>query len=358
LRPGTAQTGEASWLHNAWYQAAWCHELGTEGGVERTVLGRCLLLFRDSSGAAKALLNRCPHRFAPLSGGRIAQGTVRCGYHGLAFDGEGRCIENPHGAITSAIHVRSFPTIERHQAVWVWMGLPDADISLIPDLSFIDETPSTARITGYLPTQADYQLVSDNILDLSHADYLHPTSLGGMMTGAKTSIREEGGAVTVEWLAENCTAPPAFYSMVPPPARADIWTAVTWRAPGLMILSTWAKEAGAMRDPANIAVTLHNVTPASGSSCHYFFCSTRKFNVDDVEFNSMLGQLITRAFEQEDKPMLEKQQANIGTSDFWSLKPILLNIDTAAVRARRILARSIDAERTPESAAAVRGAGP
>ena len=353
----STQAVSALWVQNAWYQVAWCHELGVEGGLARAVLGLPLLVMRDASGAARTLFNRCPHRFAPLSAGRIANGIVRCGYHGLAFDGAGRCVDNPHGAATSAICVQSFPTIERHRAIWAWLGSGAADGSLIPDLGFIDEAPDTARITGYLPTQADYQLVTDNILDLSHADYLHPTSLGGMMTGARTSIKEEGGAVTVEWLAENCNPPPAFHSMVPPPAKADIWTAVTWRPPALMVLSTWAKEAGKDRNPEHLAITLHNVTPADKLSSHYFFCAVRKFNVADAGFNAMLGQIITRAFEEEDKPMLEKQQANMLGADFWSLKPVLLNIDNAAVRARRILARLVDSQRAPESAPAVRGAG-
>ena len=351
-----SHTAVATWLENTWYQVAWCPEVGDDRFVERKILGLPLLLIRDATGAAKALLNRCPHRFAPLSAGRISNGIVRCGYHGLAFDGTGRCVDNPHGAVTSALRVQSFPTIERHGAVWAWLGPSDADDSLIPDLSFIDEAPDTARITGYLPTRADYQLITDNILDLSHADYLHPTSLGGMMTGARTSIREEGGAVTVEWLAESCVAPPAFHSMVPPPAKADIWTAVTWRAPALMVLSTWAKEAGKDRNPDHLAMTLHNVTPADEESSHYFFCAVRKFNVDDAAFNAMLGQIITRAFVEEDKPMLEKQQANMLGADFWSLKPVLLNIDNAAVRVRRILTRRVDAQRAPNSAPAVHDA--
>jgi phenylpropionate dioxygenase-like ring-hydroxylating dioxygenase large terminal subunit len=334
----------APWLRNCWYQAAWLNELGTDGLVERTILDRPLLLFRDANGASKAILNRCPHRFAPLSAGSIKSGIVRCGYHGLAFDGSGRCVDNPHGAITSALCVPAFPAVERHQAIWVWMGSGPADPSGIPDLSFIDETPETARIYGYLPTAANYQLLTDNIMDLSHADYLHPTSLGGMMTNAKSSTKEQNGEVTVDWLSESCVPPPAFYSMVPPPSRADIWTQVIWNAPAVMVLGTGATEAGTPRSLTNVAITLHNMTPAGVTSSHYFFCSTRKFKVDDAQFNSMIGELITNAFRTEDKPMLEKQQASMGTPDLFSLKPVLLNIDAGAVRARRILRRLIELE--------------
>lgn len=335
---------KASWLRNCWYQAAWLHELSTDGFLERTILDLPLLLFRDADGASKAILNRCPHRFAPLSAGTIKGGIVRCGYHGLAFDGSGRCVDNPHGAITSALCVPSFPVVERHQGLWIWMGAGAADPSGIPNLSFIDACPQTARIYGYLPTAANYQLLTDNIMDLSHADYLHPTSLGGMMTTAKTSTKEQNGEVTVEWLSDNCCPPPAFYSMVPPPSRADIWIQVIWNAPAVLLLGTGATEAGTPRSLINEATTLHNITPAGVTSSHYFFCSTRKFKVDDAQFNSMLGELLTNAFLTEDKPMLEKQQASMGTADLFSLKPALLNIDAGAVRARRILTRLIELE--------------
>jgi len=339
------QQTASPWLRNAWYQVAWGAELDRDCALARTVLGRPLVLFRDSQGAPRALLDRCPHRFAPLSAGRVAGGIVRCSYHGLAFDGTGQCVDNPHGPIVSALRVTAFPALERHGALWVWMGAGDADASALPDLSFIDTTPETARCTGYLPTRANYQLVVDNIMDLSHADYLHPSSLGGMMTGARTSIKEEGDALTIEWLAEDCVPPPAFHTMVRPPARADIWTEVTWHAPSLMVLSTWAKEAGAARDPRNFAVTLHNVTPADVGSCHYFFCSTRRFKVDDAQFNAALAQILAGAFEEEDKRMLERQQLSIGDAEFLSLGPALLNIDAASVRVRRKLAKLVDGER-------------
>jgi phenylpropionate dioxygenase-like ring-hydroxylating dioxygenase large terminal subunit len=335
---------QRGWLQDCWYQAAWLHELGADEFVERRILDRQLLLFRDANGVSKAILNRCPHRFAPLSAGTLKEGVVRCGYHGLAFDGSGRCVDNPHGAITSAMCVPSFPVVERHQALWVWMGTGAGDPAQIPNLSFIDEAPHTARIYGYLPTAANYQLLTDNILDLSHADYLHPTSLGGMMTTAKVSTKEQNGTITVDWIANDCVPPPAFFSMVPPPSRADIWTQVIWQAPAVMVLGTGATVAGTSRSPINEATTLHNITPASSMSSHYFFCSARKFKIDDAQFNAMLGELISNAFRTEDKPMLEKQQASMGTDDLFSLQPVLLKIDAGAVLARRVLNRLIEAE--------------
>lgn len=341
------------WLKNCWYQAAWSDELSLGETLVRTILNEQILFMRAPDGAISALLDKCPHRFAPLSAGKVLDGVVTCGYHGLGFNGKGACVANPHGPITSAMKVRSFPLAERHEAIWIWMGDPDkADPNLIRDLSFIDETPASARIVGYMPTTANYQLISDNILDLSHADYLHPTTLGGMMSASKTKVGVKGDDVVVEWLAEACDAPPAFQPQVPSPAKADIWLEVHWSAPAIMVISGAAKPAGIPRSSADISETLHSMTPETTTRSHYFYCNTRRFETDNHALTSMLREAMAQAFVAEDKPMLEKQQARMRGDDFWEQKPLLLSIDNAAVRARRKLDSLISAEqdRTDSSA--------
>jgi len=342
-----------TWLRNAWYQAGWSSELAADAPLVRTILDDPILFYREASGSVAAVLDRCPHRFAPLSAGRVAAGEVTCGYHGLAFDFTGACTRNPHGPVTSRMRVRAYPVVERHAAIWIWMGDPGAvDESKLPDLGFIDATPESARISGYMPTRANYQLMADNILDLSHADYLHPDTLGGMMTNAKSRTWEEGDTVTAEWLAEACTPPPAFRAMVRD-GLADIWTQVVWSPPALMVLGTAAKPAGVRRTGGDEAYTLHNMVPETMTTTHYFFCSTRSFLTDDAEFSALLRAAITQAFRDEDKPMLEKQQARMAGHDFWALDPILLPIDAGAVRARR----KLDALIAKEARAAGEAAG-
>ena len=58
----------------------------------------------------------------------------------------------------------------------------------------------------------------------------------------------------------------------------------------------------------------------------------------------MMREILEQAFAGEDKPMLEKQQMRIGDADFLSLNPVMMNVDTAAVQARRALQRMIAAE--------------
>ncbi|ODU67627.1 MAG: vanillate monooxygenase [Novosphingobium sp. SCN 66-18] len=335
------------YLMNAWYQAGFTEEVPAGGKLGRIICEIPLVFFRRPGGQLTALVDRCAHRFAPLSAGRVDGGAIFCGYHGLGFGAEGTCVHNPHGPIVSALRLRSFPVVERHAIIWVWLGDPDrAEPALIPDLSYIDETPPQARIAGYMPTAANYQLLSDNILDLSHADYLHPDTLGGINTTAKSTNRREGDTIVVDWLAENCEPPPAFRVTLNGAQRADIWTEVVWQAPAVLTLGVAAVPAGQPRTAQDESYTLHNMVPETATTTHYFYCSTRRFRVDDEGFSQFLRGAFAQAFTQEDKPMLEKQQARIGTADFWSLEPVLLKIDAASTRARRLLGQRIADEKT------------
>ena len=345
-RTEISNKSEIMYLKNCWYQAAWLEELD-DGRLARTLLDTPLLLFRDGDGIS-ALLDRCPHRFAPLSAGKLCEGVVECGYHGLAFDGSGRCVHNPHGPISSVMRVRTFPAIVRHHAVWVWFGDDErADPALIPDLSYIDSTPETARILMHMPTAANYQLLTDNIMDLSHADYLHRNTLGGVITGAKARQFERGKGLVAEWTNSACDAPPLFQSRIPSPSKADYWIEVEWQAPAIMTLANTIVSAGQVPSEEDLTQSLHNMTPETATSTHYFMCSTRRENLDDVALTQSLKKALDQAFNGEDKPMIEAQQKRMGDAEFWSLKPILLKGDAAGVRVRRQLAELIAADSVP-----------
>lgn len=332
-------------LKNAWYQAAWADDLQQGALLSRRLLDEPLVLFRDSAGVPHALEDMCPHRFAPLSKGQVANDGIVCGYHGLAFNGEGRCTHNPHGPLPGQARVRSYPVIERHQGLWVWMGEADkADPALLPDLSFIDDAPAAGRVFGYMPTRANYLLLSDNILDLSHADYLHPTTLGGAITGSKMTVEEKNGTVFVNWWSVDVNPPPFLSGAAPPGARVDVWTEVLWSAPAVMLLWTGAVPTGVPRPSEDAVTALHNMTPETATTSHYFWNVSHQAKLEP-EFAAAFKNTVQRIFETEDKPMLEAQQENMGDREFWSLQPMLLAVDGPAVRARRRLEHLIAEER-------------
>ena len=332
-----------AYLLNCWYQAANSCEV-RDKPFARTLLDVRVVLFR-SHNRIVALRDLCPHRFAPLSKGVVEDGGIVCGYHGLAFDETGKCLRNPHGPIAKSLHVQAYPTVERHSAVWIWMGAPEmADPELIPDLSFIDETPQTARIGFYIPVAANYRLVNDNLLDLSHADFLHPSSLGGVMTGvrAQTTVRQD--RVVVEWNNINCTAPPRFHDRAPPPQRADAWTRATWSAPAVVVIETALVPTGTARQATDEILALHSMTPETQTRTHYFVVGTRRNRLDDEQYSERLRAMLGHAFLNEDRPMLEAQQVALGGADFSSLRPALLGIDAGIARVRDELDKRIARE--------------
>lgn len=336
-----------SFLRNAWYMAAWADEV-TDRPLARTFLDEPVVLFRDTEGAPKALLDRCPHRFAPLSMGRVTDGAIACAYHGLHFAGSGVCVFNPHGPVTRSLAVRSFPIAEAHRALWIWPGDPAlADPAAIRDLSFLAEAPATAFNKGYILGSGHYQLFVDNILDLSHTDFLHPDTLGGgsiTRTPAKIEERPDG-TIAVAWHPMNEVPVPLAADRLPPGVeRVDSWTEVEWTAPGVLRLVSGAVPTGTPRSNGGSSINVHIMTPETARTTHYFFASTRDFRLDDAELNEATRITRARIFATEDEPMIAAQQARIGDRDFWSMHPALLKIDKGAVLVRRRMDALIAAE--------------
>lgn len=341
-----------TFLRKAWYVAGFSDELARGQLLARTLLEQPLVFFRRPDGAVAALHDRCPHRFAPLSSGTLCGegASVQCAYHGLRFDATGACVHNPHasGAIPKAANVAACAVHERDGLLWFWAGqAADADASQIPDHSMVAGAPADATVRGYLPTACDYRLLVDNILDLTHADYLHAGTLGsGALTRSKAQVTDLGAhAARITWLSSGDKAPAVFDSHLREQGRpTDQWTEVTWTAPGLMVLQIGATLQGETREQGIDSLTLHLATPESAERTHYWYWATRNFAIDP-HANAAIKPMIDFAFSQQDKPMLEAQQRRIGAAEFWSLHPVLLPGDAGAVRVRRKLDALIEAER-------------
>ena len=147
----------ADWPRNCWYAAAYDVELKREL-LPRTIAGRKLVLYRRENGEPVALENACWHRLMPLSEGKLEGDQVACGYHGLVYNPEGRCVFMPsQKTINPAARVRAFPVLERHRFVWVWTGDPAlADPDLVPDLHWNDD-PGVGRRRQAHPPQVRLQ---------------------------------------------------------------------------------------------------------------------------------------------------------------------------------------------------------
>ena len=335
------------YLQDCWYLAAWSDEVGPAPFV-RTVLGEPVLMFRRSNRVAVALTDRCPHRFAPLHLGKIRNDRIQCAYHGLEFDAAGQCVFNPqgNGATPSRADLRVYPLIEEYGGLWIWMGEPaKADSVLLPDYPFLRPGAKYARQHGYMHTRANYELMSDNILDLGHVDFLHPDSLGCEATAkAEPRTRQEGHRIYCERSMPNDRQGPLLNFLFERDEPVDAWIDVVWDPPALMTLIFGMTDVGGAREGARETLNVHFMTPETERSTHYFWASCRTFRMEEPGLNETLKAGVEAAFSMEDKPMIEAQQAMIGSADFWSLHPVLLQGDGAAVLARRTLAKLIEAE--------------
>ncbi|MDB5101739.1 MAG: iron-sulfur cluster-binding protein Rieske family [Cyanobacteria bacterium RYN_339] len=156
----------------AWYVACRADELARKP-LARTLLGVPLVLFRDAAGRATALVDRCPHRNAPLSAGRLEAGVLRCPYHGWAFDGAGACVEVPGLCEQQANPARAataHPVLEQDGLVWVW-GVAGVAAGP-PPYRVPDLTAPNAYAFG-IDTRATLANAAENYLDSAHTAYVH-----------------------------------------------------------------------------------------------------------------------------------------------------------------------------------------
>lgn len=343
----------AVYLKNVWYVAAHGAELA-DAPLGRTLLGEPVVLYRTSAGAVAALQDRCPHRFAPLSMGRVKGDELECGYHGLRFNRTGTCSHNPHGPIPPRAAVRGYPTIERHGYIWFWPGDPaHADPDLLPQFPFLSNPEHFTVTPGYLRVLANYQLIVDNLLDLNHVLFLHPhfavpgQTVEQQLRAISTKTVTEGNLVTA-WrtrIAVPPNAPTREIFGFKADELVDSRSHMTWFPPALLSFDVGACLTGTPESGGLCIPQAHLITPETELTSHYFFAATRNMRRDDPETGRKLFGLLDLAFRQQDEPMIEAVQRNMGeTGDLDSLHPILLRTDGAPVLARRTLQRLIAAE--------------
>ncbi len=337
-----------TYLKHCWYMAGWASELGV-AGFTREICGRRIYVYRLQDGSPAAILDRCPHRFAPLSLGTREGDTLVCPYHGLAFGPDGSCVRNPFSArIPAGATVTTFAVVEQDGIVWLWGGARDeADPVLIPAFPFVPDQPEWRTLTGYTLMDANYQYGTDNLLDLSHIEFVHKGSFAGqgVIFAGEHSVRLEGETLHSNWWMADISPPSVAQGAFPPDARVDHWLDMRWNAPASMRLNVGVCPHDASREAGFEVPQAHILTPANEHQTHYFWSTSRPVEGSEPEMDAMLLELFRQAFDEEDKPLIEAAYANVKGRDFWGEKPLSLGIDQGGTRARRLLEKLIEEER-------------
>lgn len=337
------------YLKNAWYVACYPDEVKAGEMFSRTLLDEAIVMYRDAAGRPMALQDRCPHRFIPLHLGKVKGDVVECCYHGLQFDGTGACVKNPHGdgKIPSQCRVKSYPLVEKHSLLWIWMGDEAPRPEKIPDYGMLAKPEVYRTSRGYTHIAANYELMGENLLDLSHVPYLHEGLLGSPgMASALPDVREEGGMLHVDRWMPNVGVPKVFDMLYRQDGKdVDAWQNMRWVPPGAFLLDVGVVEPGKPREDAGWYYGVHILTPETSRTTHYHYAAARPVGAElDAESNRKLAELRRVAFEDQDRPIINAQQAAMGDKDFREMKPVLLSVDLGPVRMRRMLEKLIQHE--------------
>jgi phenylpropionate dioxygenase-like ring-hydroxylating dioxygenase large terminal subunit len=343
-------------LRSIWYIAAFSADLRPGERLARRILNEPVVLFRTMSGKIAALADACSHRAMPLSEGVIAGERIRCCYHGLEFGTDGSCAFIPgQSRIPGQASVRGYCVLEKNGIVWIWMGDPAlANGMAIAEVAGHDD-PQWVWRPVYMHVAANWQLLVDNILDLTHVAYIHARTIGGTPEthfAAQTQVEFDEHQVSLIRRMPNSVPPRTYVLAGDFRGNVDRWQRVDFAPEQGMILrvNVGARDVGAApddegRDNGFTLVNIHGVTPETETSTHYIW---------SIATHARHGALCDPIFDQidatirEDEAVLEAQQRRI--SDMPDVKFVGIASDGAVNHARRLLAALSRKEgsRTPD----------
>lgn len=243
--------------------------------------------------------------------------------------------------------MRAFVIAEHDGIVWIWTGDPTkADTGRIPEFASMLTPAGPPPLHGYVAMNANYEFGTDNLMDLSHIEFVHTGSFAGagVIFAGKHTVREEGEELHSNWWMPGVKAPAHTFGIYPRDLLTDHWLDMRWQAPASMLLEIGATPAGSTREEGVIVKQAHVLTPETEKTSHYFWSTTRTTATSSPEGDAMLRALMTQAFDVEDKPMIEAAYHNLNGADFWERKPVFLGVDAGGARARRMIQRLKAAE--------------
>lgn len=167
---------------NIWYPVSFVEDVPKDTPMGFRLQGKPIVLFVDGDDQIVCLLDRCPHRAARLSDGRIVDGKIECLYHGWQFEAGGRCAHIPQLYPEKVPPARAcataFPLRTANDLVWVWIGDPDkAETTPLPELA--SAQPGLTQVTFQMDLPYDHSYLIENVIDVAHIHFAHDGVRGG-----------------------------------------------------------------------------------------------------------------------------------------------------------------------------------
>jgi vanillate O-demethylase monooxygenase subunit len=345
-------------IRNAWYGAGFAHELDGDRLHAVEIIGEPLVLWRDTQGRVVAFEDRCAHRAAPLSMGRVEGDTLRCMYHGVLFDAQGRGVQVPGQPKPSdGMAMRRYAAHEQDGWLWVWMGDPaQADVALVPPA--FGRTDERWTLGGaHVDYVAHYELINDNLCDFSHVAYVHVNSFGGGQEGVveqfahRPTIEPLARGIRVTRWSEDSPAPP-FLAGVDVDGLLDLYMTYDYLVPGVLLMWTGLFPRGTARAlqyakptlaPLHSAFSSQVVTPIDARHTRYYFTWGPSTAENRPFLKDIMVKLAATAFE-EDRLMIEAQQRVLDRTPEVKMQPTVH--DRGPNLMRGVVRRLLEAEVT------------
>ena len=294
---------------NAWYAAAWGHEVSAREVLARTVCEQDSL-WRKPDGGVAAVRDSCWHRGLPLSMGHVGEDIV-CRYHGLASMERGAARACPRRTGSARQRACELSDARAPPAGLVWPGDPvRADPALVPDLHW-NSDPGWEGDGATLFARCDYRLLVDNLMDLTHETFVHATSIGHRAIAETPAVttHDERTVTVTRWMLD-IDAPPFWRTQRPagqrrPLADHPLRGCTIVLDVGVALAGTGAPSGN--RSQGVNGRVLNTITPETPSTCMYFWTLLRNYRLRDQSLTNQLRDANARIFE-EDRAVVEAQQ--------------------------------------------------
>jgi phenylpropionate dioxygenase-like ring-hydroxylating dioxygenase large terminal subunit len=333
---------ERNYPMNCWWVAAFSDEVG-EAPIGRWLLDTPVMLYRKADGTTVALEDRCPHRSAPLSLGCRRGDAIECGYHGFTFDADGSCIRAPSmRVVPSAIRVAAYPVTESYPFVWVYLGDPERlhDVPARPVLGWAEDD-SFSVIHGRIDIAANYMLLKENVLDLTHFGFVHAATFKITDWVDPPEVTSTDETVTYRQKFAASPLPPLFAEALglPPGTPFDRENYGSFLSPALQVAAVdFSAPDAAPGDLAGRFRISHATTPIDSTHMHYFWVLGR----DHGRMPELIEKLeaVTKIGFAEDERIIEAVQ-NVMSRDRrpGAGRETSVKADKAGIQARRIVER-------------------
>ena len=251
-----------------------------------------MVFYRTTAGRPVALANACWHRLVPLSMGRLrGDDEVQCGYHGLLRRRRSRDVYAGAGDHRSQCPVHSYPVVERHRFIWVWPGDPRWPTRAWCRTCTGTTTPIGPVMGKTIHANCDYRLIVDNLMDLTHEEFVHSSSIGQEeLSESEMEVTHDERTVTVTKWMFNIDAPPFWRKNLQDKfpgyeGKVDRWQIIRFEVPSTVCISVGVAKAGTGAPEGDLSqgvngYVLNTMTPETDKTCFYLWAFARNWCLD------------------------------------------------------------------------------